>query len=154
MISFMQKDELREFFHHHIQGEFDMFKWAYSRLVNEGEAYSSGYERRAVHECFLLHVRNLADFLWKKKKNDDAVAVDYSVEPDCPNDNEFKNIFGDPFGCGGRINKQLSHITFSRMKNQDLFEKNSEIYEYIMSGIRSYNEKALQDFVFKLGEEG
>lgn len=46
----------------HVQGEIDMFVYSYD-ILSSGFDKIRGNKRRMIHECFLLHARNLMDFL-------------------------------------------------------------------------------------------
>jgi len=131
----------------HINGEIDMFIWCYERIRHKIDKLD-GHEKRMVHECFLLHARNLTDFLWKEKSkySDDVLAVNFLVKditkPRCQ---EFKKI-------RKRIDKQLSHITFNRLSDKqiDLLPKTEKIYEIIMNGLKEYNSKARTEYKIEL----
>ena len=67
----------------HINGEIDMFFWSYYKKlkdhIDEVQKINNDCERRATHECFLLHARNLSDFLLNENKKypDDVLASDF-----------------------------------------------------------------------------
>ena len=131
----------------HINGEIGMFIWCYERIRHKIDKLD-GHEKRMVHECFLLHARNLADFLWKEKSKypDDVSVVNFSVKDITkPRSQEFKKI-------RKRIDKQLSHITFNRLSDKqiDLLPKTEKIYEIIMNGLKEYNSKARTEYKLKL----
>lgn len=121
----------------HVQGEMDMFKLCYMKLM-AGLKDIGGNERRMVHECFLLHARNLMDFLWPSLslKSDDVIATRF-VNIQIENIPEIDRI-------KKRINKQLSHITFNRSSSEqeDLLPKTNYIYDTIKDGLRKYNAVA------------
>lgn len=121
----------------HIQGEVNMFIWCYAKLRDHLEKIKEikcGYEKRAIHECFLLHARNLIEFLWNNPYSDDILASHYGVTLLKITDRSFVNV-------KIIINKQLSHITLSRLKNQDLLSKTKYIHKIITDGIIEYNNQ-------------
>src|SRR5258705_4608571 len=74
-------------------------------------------ERNLAIECFLLHFRNLRDFLYPpsepwtgKKAEDNVIAFDF-----CP---QWKQLREDWAECSpnetDRLNKLLAHLTYSR----------------------------------------
>jgi hypothetical protein len=66
-------------------------------------------------EPFLLHVRNLRDFLYKdRSRDDDVLAVDFFDDPDvwrntCPPMGDYLKSIKE------RLNKAFSHISYSRL---------------------------------------
>jgi hypothetical protein len=70
----------------------------------------------ALLETFLLHVRNIRDFLYKdESKNDDVLAIHYFKNPE-----EWKMLrppIGDYLnGIKERLNKALAHISYTRLE--------------------------------------
>lgn len=120
----------------HINGEIDMFSWCFKELINGN--FLDRYDKRMKHECFLLHARNLANFLWHKKYSDDVYAGDFSVEIDKYN-KEFRDI-------RKRIDKQLSHIVYDRLNNKNLFVKNKFIFDSIKLGLKEFNNKVSDEY--------
>ena len=74
--------------------------------------------RNALLESFLIHLRNLYDFYYKKKdkRSDDLVAGcffrEWDISSAIPNSVLLKEI-------KQRINKHLSHLTWERVKNPE-----------------------------------
>ncbi len=111
----------------HIQNEWDNFKICYQQLHSPNNAI--------YFECFLLHARNLYDFFFTPKKiNDDVTITDFVPSPLKGNSYVFPKE---------AINKQLSHITYSRVINPiNLFPEQDQIYSYIHNTLIDYNNIA------------
>ena len=82
--------------------------------------FPEGVERNENSECFLLHARNIGDFLIfprKKDKNDDVVAMDYflSWKP--------RSLCRFYLSKREQINKAAFHITYSRIKYEEKHTK-------------------------------
>ena len=125
----------------HIQEELNIFLWCYKKLYDHlGGVWEikNRDEIRVVHDCFLLHSRNLIDFLWNDPYQDDILAFHYGVSLPKINDKKFSNI-------KTRINKQLSHITLSRLNNQELMTETEYIHKTISNAIKDYNDKINND---------
>ena len=120
------KEEREEIIDTHVSREVDIFNKCFRRLNNKPEEPN----KRIYLECFLLHTRSLFDFLCTKKKQDDDVSVaDFLVD----SIQLEKNI---PIK---KINKQLSHITYSRLKPLELHKKKKLIYKTIHKALEEYN---------------
>lgn len=127
----IKKDAIRR----HVQGEVDMFIYCYGKL-SSGFDKVRGYERRMIHECFLLHARNLMDFLWNGSSNkfqDDVLAVHFV---------SFSNYSKQLINIRERINKQLVHISYDRSspRQKNLLSNTELIYQSIVGGMKMYNE--------------
>lgn len=125
----------------HLNGEVQMFLWTYKSLKDDFYKKRCGHERRALHESFLIHVRNLAHFLWSdlaQKHPNDIYAEnisDVEIKISQPDDfSDFKKIFQ-------RIHKQLAHLVKDRVNNEDLFLENDFIFDIIIKGLQEYNSK-------------
>ncbi len=97
-------------------------------------------EDKIAFECFLLHTRNLFDFLntTTKKHEDDVIAKEIIG-------NEITTTF--PGDTKDRINKQLQHISYSRLSDQrGLYEKRSAIYQSVKDGLEEYNSQASKEY--------
>lgn len=92
-------------------------------------------------ESFLLHARNLFDFLCTKKSHANDVSVaDFLVDYFKLSDEDVPIV---------KINKQLSHITYARLNPEDLFEKRKIIYETIRASLVEYNKKVIVEYKLK-----
>lgn len=129
----ISEDQKKEAIKLHVSKEFEIFEICYIRLNRKIQEP----DLRIHLESFLLHARNLFDFLYTEKKNDDISATDFSA-------NYFKH------GKDGvpivKINKQLSHITYARLKPTDLFKKRKEIYETIRDALVEYNKQVPEEY--------
>ena len=120
------KKDKEEMINLHISEEVNIFNECFLRLNNKPKEPN----KRIFLECFLLHTRNLFDFLCTKKKQDDDVSVtDFLMD----SIQLEKNI---PIK---KINKQLSHITYSRLKPLELHKKKKLIYKTIHKALEEYN---------------
>lgn len=134
----------RELIGVHVQGELDAFLWSYNRIMKAN--YCCEHEQRAIEECFLLHARNLHDFLWGLSSHPDDVNVTkiLSRSLDRSDAEDFMIVFGkERSGKESRINKQLSHITTDRLpgNQKDLIQEyRMMIYKSIKKGVEDFNE--------------
>jgi len=118
----------------HVSQEFYIFDICYKRLNEKME----DPDLRIYLESFLLHARNLFDFLCTEKRyGDDISVVDFSAGYFKISETEVPIT---------KINKQLSHITYSRLKPEDLFEKRMVIYKTIRDSLAKYNEKVIESY--------
>jgi hypothetical protein len=122
-------------------GEWNKLKECYQQLSRGVAAHEPA--RGIYSDCFLLHARNLIDFLTNKKSGNDDVLITHFVG----NGMYFKereilppNIkLPDPYK---RINKQLSHITYSRLDpNQYNFFGEDGYYKTIFKNIKDKIEE-------------
>lgn len=119
----------------HVSEEFNTFQICYKRL-NENIQEP---DLRIHLESFLLHARNLFDFLCTQKKFDDDVsATDFLIN--------IVKLKALPIA---KINKQLSHITYSRLEPEDLFGKRKIIYKTIRDALIEYNKKVPEKYQLK-----
>jgi hypothetical protein len=96
--------------------ETQMLNWAADRFeMTEVDSLETAILHNMVIECFLIHFRNLRDFLYpdlKLVQPDDVLASDY--------DSRWGKTHTDWKQCSAsereRINKLLSHISYSRGK--------------------------------------
>jgi hypothetical protein len=100
------------------------------------------FEQNVYLECFLLHVRNLRDFLYSKQKKcrDDIIAKDfYDTEVECRQRIGKKPaiLLGD---FTKRINKKLAHLSYFRGKEPEEEKgwKIDEIYNAMMPAIKNF----------------
>lgn len=161
----------------HIRGEYDKLKYCYAELIREGEEEGkkalNEVERGVYSDCFLLHARNLIDFLCNSKskkvrckcgsvkEDDDTLSTDFFQDKKpLSKKNEILNIEITKYiaceKCGRkgsvykRINKQLSHITYSRISDQtDFFDKKKKPFKKIFINI----EKEIKKFDDKINKE-
>ncbi|MFH1183020.1 MAG: hypothetical protein V1690_02030 [Candidatus Moraniibacteriota bacterium] len=125
-------DEKKEGLELHVYEEVVVFVECYKRLKN---GIKEKNNLRITHESFLLHARNLYEFLsGDLTEKDDILAVHF-IKETIP-------ISGFP---KTEINKQLSHITYSRRNPTDLLEDSSkgidEVYNKIKLGINIFRAK-------------
>lgn len=136
-----------------VQGEYDTLKACYKRFISNG---SGEPERRIYSDCFLLHARNLIDFLCnkrvresycnkcgekisKKEWKDDVLMIDFVRD-----EKHFEKINVVPIKAGvqspyNRINKQLLHIDYSRLSDKQFnFFDEEEYYKKMFESIKKY----------------
>jgi len=109
--------------------ELEMFIKTYEVLVSR----PSELERKAFLESFLLHARNLVDFLEDRKYNSDIKCSDFGIDKiivDLPAENSID-----------RINKYLAHITKERLKLKNPKWKYKEIKVEIDGKIKDFINK-------------
>ena len=85
-----------------------MFKATSALLSNVVEQVS----KNVLLESFAIHARNLFDFFYKKRINDDIVAIDF-----ISNKVKFRNDKSKKRNVQALVrkdNKQVSHLTYSR----------------------------------------
>lgn len=111
----------------HVDKEFRIFDICYKKLKKG----LKGPRKRVYLESFLLHARNLYEFLCKSKGNYIKV-VDFSVYSFSINK---RDVFIP------EINNQLSHMTYTRLKPKDLFIEKEKIYNIIKDALIEYNKK-------------
>ena len=109
----MKAKEKLENISHHLWYEFTMFL-ALTQELSKG--YPPGTKNNALIESFALHVRNLIDFLYiENPSSDDVYAGDYfpykedwvKIRPQITT--FLKKV-------KKRTNKEVSHLTYSRLK--------------------------------------
>jgi len=117
-----------------LRGEYYVFHFCYKKLESSiEEPY-----KRIYLECFLLHARNLYEFLNGKKKHKDDVSItDFIIKR-----NRLDTLPID------RINVQLSHISYKRLgpKHIDLSNKREEIYKIIKSALSEYDKIVTSEY--------
>lgn len=102
----------------HILYEVEMLYYAKNRFIEAKKLGKGWVEESILIECFLLHYRNLSDFFLKdrstyfsnnqKMENDDIVCWDFN----------FQKVNTFLIGNIGDINKTISHLTYSRVKDK------------------------------------
>lgn len=154
--------------HEHVGGEYNKLKDSYAGLTRAGTDALNETEIGIFSDCFLLHARNLIDFLsgsrglcskcshcqkhLKKIKNDqkdDVLALDFvKIEkPVIAKENlmpKIKGKDGEDINLYVRLNKQLSHIAKSRKDNIDFFDERElykEIFKNINNALYKYNKE-------------
>jgi hypothetical protein len=110
-------DELREA-SRHLNYEMSMLEATRGRLVGGIDKTTENI----LVESFLIHARNLIDFLQPTThlRDDDVIAADFFVGAAVDWEDVFKkvNIFTpamDIEGIRDRINKRLAHLTYDRL---------------------------------------
>ena len=130
--------KLKEMIDKHINPEVLTFQKSYQLLIEEKDQNLV----KIFVECFLLHARNLREFLKNIEKNDNVLISDYIKDNDDDKKvQNVKNIMKPMDEYRFRINKQLSHITWARLDGQEDFnqKKISEIYKVIIEAIKKFN---------------
>lgn len=132
--------KLKEMINRHINPEVLTFQKSYQLLIKEKKnKIPNGDLVKIFVECFLLHARNLLDFLMDKKYESDAKISDFIDNTEDVKKNVQK-AYRDYYI---RINKQLSHITWARLDDADqiVFDqpKINEIYKAIIKAIDEFN---------------
>ena len=175
----MEHSEKIKFIHEHVGGEYNKLKDSHMGLTRTGIDALNEIERGIYSDCFLLHARNLIDFLSnnrgvkscrecvickkcqkreKQKQEDNVLALDFvkSRKPIMAKERLMPKIEdgnGENIYLYVRINKQLSHITKSRRNNTDFFDGEEfyqKIFKNIKKGLKKYNKMAERDFEIKL----
>jgi hypothetical protein len=100
----------------HVFYEFDMFLWS-AKLCASRPALTATSEAEATRlsnaliEDFVIHLRNVIDFLYPKSPKDtDVVAADF-----CPSGGWQPTISGTLDDVRVRANKELAHLTTARI---------------------------------------
>jgi hypothetical protein len=92
-------------------------KYEYAMLQATAEEISKhDYEqmlRNAILESWVQHVRNLIDFFYTPKRQDDMVIGDFLGGIDLPDG--FPPITSDLDKAKTRANKEMSHLTYTRV---------------------------------------
>jgi|GEM_PF-3621628 len=159
-----------KFFHKHVGGEYKKLNDSYVGLIRTGIDALNEAEKGIYSDCFLLHARNIIDFLSKsremcseckrcsrhqkraeKDQEDNVLAMDYTKDrkPVIAIEKLMPRIEGkDPGYLYERINKQLSHISKSREDNIDFFGDKKlykEIFENMNKALKDYNNRVSED---------
>lgn len=138
-------DQKKEAIRLHVSEEFNTFYICYKRL-NENMQEP---DLRIHLESFLLHARNLFDFLTTSTRDRDKKAEKFNdkdvIAADFINQKIQVNF---PENIKTRINRQLQHISYSRLLNDqvDLYKERGVIFKLIKEGIEEYNKKASKDY--------
>jgi len=97
----------------HIYYEFSMFV---SLVLEMTKGYPPGTINNAMLQSFALHVRNLIDFLYNDSHNsDDVYAGDFFKDPTRWL-SVRKAITPELSKAKKRVNKEVAHLTYSRLK--------------------------------------
>ncbi|MFA5925765.1 MAG: hypothetical protein WC831_02430 [Parcubacteria group bacterium] len=147
----------------HARGEYDKLNDCYEGLAQKVTDSLNETEIGIYSDCFLLHARNLIDFLCNKEKKDyfkcpkcklhisrgytpdDVVASDFFCDKNPPS--KKTDILTE--AEYDRINKQLSHITRARLKGQINFFDERKLFESIFNNIKD----ELKNFDQKINQE-
>lgn len=135
----------------YIGSEINIFRECYQEIKDiTGKPEDEGERdnHRMELECFLLHARNLIDFLCDKGKFDTDVLISNFVS-DRNKISEIKKIldFVKPSPASKlykRINIQLSHISYKRLNNneqEEFFSRSNKIYEAIDMALKICNSE-------------
>ena len=123
--------------------ELNMFKISASVLENPAVLGKQLILKNVILESALVHSRNILDFLCgEESSRDDIIAGHFA-----------KNKDGSPWkssnlrflrSCKDDINKALSHLTYTRIKNKPRWN---------ISRIRQEIEDAYNEFLYQLPEQ-
>lgn len=101
----MTNEELTKYSGAHLLYELKMFWWLTGAIT-----YMEGYMHDALLESWVVHLRNLINFLCRPPDKDDVIAEDFFDDPAAWSRNE-----SDKLKTGReRANKELSHVTEQR----------------------------------------
>ena len=98
----------------HLRYEFQMLLATARLLQTRGLPSDHAY---ALLESWVLHVRNLIDFFYTPKKMDDVVMVEFSSG--WKGIREFPKITTELARARDRANKEMAHLTYSRIGKSD-----------------------------------
>lgn len=119
----------------HVNEELRTFRECFSLL--------EGKENKIILESFLLHARNLLDFLYSfhPKRSGDITVENFSVNLEFDGRSKFQKEIID------KIDKQLSHLTTDREIPTDLYGRRNEIDEVVEKGVADFNAKVRSDLI-------
>lgn len=105
----------------HLRYEWDMLRKTYYEL--SAPCAHQEPVKYALLESFLIHARCIYDFFYKShdnnKRHDDVLAIDYLAE-DVVQDRLRPKPPGEITDCLERINKEVAHVTASRVDRESL----------------------------------
>jgi hypothetical protein len=109
-------DYWKEYAESHLRYEISMLDKTIQFLINE-QKKNEGYLKNAVFESFLIHARNLLDFLYPlNSKEDDVTVLNYI------NTESYKQTIqklpDDLVRYRIRINKEIAHLTKRRESDE------------------------------------
>jgi hypothetical protein len=135
----------------HVQYEIDMLEFGLSYLAKSARPTDEKMEfqeklDRAILESFLLHYRNLRDFLGKTDHGshpDDILAIHFMncKFDDWKNKCPIKLAKDDPEKY--RLDKMLAHISTSRLNYKDRKQSSwdtQKLYNEIITGLKIFHE--------------
>jgi hypothetical protein len=102
----MTPEELTTYSGEHLFHEFKMFWWTTSLLIYMDDCYMHD----ALLESYLVHLRNLINFLCRERKREDVIAVDFIDEAACWYPTESPSLAN----ARDRADTHLSHISGKR----------------------------------------
>ena len=107
----MKPEELIEYSGEHLVYELAVF-WRLAHLV----PYTDGSMLSALLESYVIHLRNLIDFFYRKReKPDDVIAADFFDNP-----GDWASTLSDTLEKAQiRANKEMSHLTTMRKSGSD-----------------------------------
>ncbi|MBI4097857.1 MAG: hypothetical protein HY426_02350 [Candidatus Levybacteria bacterium] len=127
---------------HHIIYEIMMFKVTANLLVS---GVSDQALKNVLIESFGVHSRNLFDFFYKKRSEDDIIASDFINDKKLFRRDKSKKRSLQ--GLARKDNKQISHLTYSRNNY------NSRTKPWNVASIRNNMEKTFDAFFRSLDAE-
>ena len=120
----------------HLKYEFDMLIVTATLLSKPN---LDAYARNAILESWVQHVRNLIDFFYTPKKQDNIVMADFLIDIEIPE--SFPRLNADLKKAKKRANKEMSHLTYTRVGIK-LEEK-----EWPVGIITNYLEETMSSFI-------
>jgi len=119
--------------------------------VLSSQATSGSMLHNSVLESFLVHLRNLIDFLYLPKcKKDDVLAEDYFQDPEVWL--KLRPLQGNDLKkAKQRTNKLLSHLTYTRLKmaKSETQWDHISLRSEIMSRIAVFLDNVPKDLIIK-----
>lgn len=117
----LDKKDLRE---HHLKYEIDMLLFdAESLISRKNNENNQMYPlQNALLESYLIHLRNIIDFLWGLPKHKSDIYAGLFIPKGSPVSQNFSKerdkVSGESItSIKDRINKQISHLTSDRTNN-------------------------------------
>jgi hypothetical protein len=125
-----------------LEHEISMFNITYKAICSN-TYNNSWFFRELLKESFIIHTRVLIDFFYRDKRKDDIVAQDF-----LPDNKNWNNLRLQKAGiletAWKKANKQLAHLTETRIKQRKLGEENwkgSEIFIEMNKVIDCFNKE-------------
>jgi hypothetical protein len=135
----------------HLKYELDMFRYAAIKLFDlQQESQDPSLFKNTILESFLIHTRNLRDFLCLKKPKypDQIIAGDYIGDRQQWQNKRYKMSYLENGKTIAKINKLLAHISTDRAKfiseegaSWDITKIEEEIYNGWKVFVESLNSQ-------------
>lgn len=110
--------------------EYNMLKFSFEKL----KTITESFERNIFLEAFLLHSRNLIDFLEASGQKDDLLVTDFNGKNCQPLNVINLNLDKE---LKQKINKHLHHLSKRRLKDKFLWDTQA-IYDEIAKGMNKF----------------